>query len=172
MSFAELTESMSSPKSSHSVPIGIRYTLIAGPYTPPPSNVGGFLEDERFGLVEVSGYTGGRIPWPTVGRRYTRGKRAIILCSPLTEALKLESVTAIRYWWGVSRTTVARWKRTVNARPRSEGSQRLYQVVCESVARDPLIQNSKSTNPVYHSPEFLRRLLAMAGNRGFAEAPR
>jgi hypothetical protein len=27
-----------------------------------------------FGLAEVSGYTDGRIPWPTVDRRYTRGR--------------------------------------------------------------------------------------------------
>ena len=61
----------------------------------PPSRIGDFLEDERFGLVEVTGYTGGRIPWPIVGGRYTRGRRATIQCPPLTEALKLESVAAI-----------------------------------------------------------------------------
>src|SRR5258708_6505743 len=101
--------------SAHSVPASIRYDLIGGPYITPPLRIGDSLEDERFGLVSVSGYTSGRIPWPTVGRRYTRGQRAIVLCSPLTEALELESITGICHWWGVSRPTVARWKRTVNA---------------------------------------------------------
>jgi hypothetical protein len=162
---------MKAPLSPHSVPVSIRYNLVGGSYTAPPSRIGDFLQDERYGLVEVTGYTGGRIPWPTVGKRYTRGQRAIILCSPLTEALKLESVTAIRYWWGVSKTTVARWKRTVKAPPRSEGSQRLYQVVCESVGLDLLIQQAKSVNPAYHSAEFLRRLRSVAGNRSRLPEP-
>jgi hypothetical protein len=163
---------MNAVLSPHSVPEGVRYNLIGGPYQPPSAEVGDFLADERFGLVEVSGFTGGRIRWPIVGRRYTRGRRAIILCSPLTEALRLESVTAICYWLGVSAPTVMRWKRAVNAPPRTQGSQRLYQVVCESVGLDPLIQQAKSMNPVYHSAEFLRHLRAMAGNRRrLAELP-
>jgi hypothetical protein len=171
MSFAEASESWSSTLSRHSVPVSTRYNFVGGPYKPPLLDAGGFLEDERLGLVKVGGYTGGPIPWPTMRRRHIRGG-AVILCSPLAEALKLESATAISYWWGVSSATVQRWKRAVGAPARTEGSQRLYQWVCESVARDPLIQNSKSMNPVYHSPGFLRHLCAVAGNRGFPKPPR
>lgn len=143
--------------STYAVPVDQRYKLVGGPYTPPHTEMGGSLTDERHGLVKVGGYSDAPISWPTMREHHIRGG-TIILCPPLVDAVQRESVTAICFWWGVSRSAVQRWKRALSCRGRTEGSQRLYQIVVDAVASDKDLQARKSWAPVYRTHGHLEHL--------------
>ena len=95
--------------------------LIAGPYAAPAVQAGDWLDDARDGLLEVGGWTHGRIPWP---RRKKTGRHSPILCGDLVRAVQTESVTAICHWWGVGQTTVWAWRQALCV-DTTDGSQRI-----------------------------------------------
>jgi predicted mannosyl-3-phosphoglycerate phosphatase (HAD superfamily) len=78
------------------------------------------------GIMRVTGFTDGRIPWPkgvVIGRR---SAPSIIVDEELARAVRHEAATAIRHWWGVSAKTVAMWRRELGVRRADpEGSRRL-----------------------------------------------
>lgn len=116
-----------SNKKSRLLPDDERFRLLGGPYTPPAVRRGDWLFDELRGLVEVGGYTSGRIPWPHTKKA---GRGAIILCAELVRAIRTESALAVKYWWGVSDKLVAFWRKAFGiTRPTdAEGTKRLYQL--------------------------------------------
>lgn len=87
--------------------------LLFGPYTPPSVRVGDWLPDEVAGLLQVGGWSAGRIAWP---RRKKTGKHSLILCGDLVRAVRQESSEAVQYWWGVGPVTVAKWRGALGAR--------------------------------------------------------
>ena len=103
--------------------------LLFGPYRPPPLKRG----DRAFclfrgALVVVTGRTGARIPWPLchlAGYRRPCG-RGILVDDELARAIRHESATAVKYWWGVSRNTARRWRGAFGVGRRdNEGTHRL-----------------------------------------------
>lgn len=99
--------------------------LIGGLYLPPqPSDI---LHDEVYGDVEVGGWSTGPIPWP---RRKKAGRHSLILCGDLIRAVRTESVAAIAWWFGVSETTVWKWRVTLGVDINNNaGTQRLYKLL-------------------------------------------
>lgn len=98
-----------------------RPELLGGPYRPPACKVGDWLDDERDGLLQVGGWTEAPIRWP---RRKKTGKHSPILCGDLVQAVRTESVEAIRYHWGVGATTVWAWRQALGV-DTTDGSRRI-----------------------------------------------
>ncbi|MBI5724847.1 MAG: transcriptional regulator [Planctomycetes bacterium] len=123
-----------------------RYKLYFGPYLPPKTRRGRRLFDEIRGTVIVSRFSDGHISWPKHGR-------SLILCGDLVKAVRRESILAIRYWWGVSRSQVDTWRRTLGVNA-TEGTYRLRSAWSrETVKKNiPLL-----SDPVYCTRRALRR---------------
>lgn len=101
-----------------------RFKLLHGPYAPPALRRGDTVECEYRGCeVKVGGLTDGRIPWP---RLLKNGKPALIVCGDLARAVRSESELAISYWWGVSVTTIWKWRQALDVPRMNEGTGRLY----------------------------------------------
>jgi hypothetical protein len=88
--------------------------LHAGPYAAPPLRVG---DREtcivRDALCVVTGWSAGRVQWPTgvpVGGRSGPG---FIVTEELARAVRSESAKAIRWWFGVGSKAVAKWRRAL-----------------------------------------------------------
>lgn len=101
-----------------------RFKLLHGPYAPPALIRGDMVDCEYRGCeVKVGGLTDGRIPWP---RLLKGGTPALIVCGDLARAVRCESELAISYWWGVSVTTVWKWRQALDVPRVNEGTGRLY----------------------------------------------
>lgn len=100
-----------------------RFKLLYGPYAPPKVQLGEQLMDEVRGPVIAGKWSQGRIPWPCVR---TAGRSAFILTGDLLKAVRNESSLAIQHWWGVSPSTVHRWRRSLNTDQYNEGTLRLH----------------------------------------------
>ena len=85
------------------------------------------------GYLKVGSWSDGPIPWP---RRYRTG--SIILCGDLVRAVKLESVEAVCYHWGVCRNVVQKWRHAVQVPECNPGTRQLrrqVRVTADSPAR-------------------------------------
>ncbi|MBV9469610.1 MAG: helix-turn-helix transcriptional regulator [Abitibacteriaceae bacterium] len=100
-----------------------RYKLLFGPYKSPKVQIGDQMVDEIRGPVVVGTWSKGKIPWPCIR---TAGRSAFVLTGDLVEAVKNESSLAIQYWWGVSPSTVHRWRKTLGTDQYNEGTLRLH----------------------------------------------
>lgn len=98
--------------------------LLAGPYTPPACIVGDLLDDEVDGRVEVGGWTSAPISWP---RRKKTGRPSLILTPELARAVRMESVEAVCYWWGVGATKVWMWRKALGVGRVTDGTRQLLQ---------------------------------------------
>jgi hypothetical protein len=67
--------------------------------------------EARRRTVTVTGFSPGPIPWP-VGRTCTRP--TLIVCGGLVGAVRRERVEAVAWGWGVTRQTVAKWRRVLD----------------------------------------------------------
>jgi hypothetical protein len=98
-----------------------RFRLQFGPYAPPRIPRNENLYCEVRGWLRVSPtWSDGRISWP---RRYQTG--SIILCGDLVRAVKMESVEAICYHWGVCRNVVQNWRNALGVGEFNPGTMRL-----------------------------------------------
>jgi hypothetical protein len=114
-----------------------RVLLLSGPYRPPPLKRGQRASClRRDADVLISGWTDGRIAWPTchaVGRR--GGGSGILVDDELARAIKHESAAALMHWWRLSAKTVWQWRKTFNiARAGTPGSRRLIQAAAQQGA--------------------------------------
>lgn len=100
-----------------------RYRLLRGPYKPPRCKIGSKLFCEQRGWVVVKRISCGRIAWP---QTIVGGNRTFILCDDLVKAVRCESASAIRYWWGVSSCTVWSWRKVLDVGQYTEGTLRLH----------------------------------------------
>jgi hypothetical protein len=100
------------------------FKLLFGPYAPPkiPRNQRLFCEVR--GCLKVGSWSDGLIPWP---RRYRTG--SIILCGDLVRAVKLESVEAVCYHWGVCRNVVQKWRHALHVTECNPGTLQIRKQV-------------------------------------------
>lgn len=98
--------------------------LIGGPYsTPARCKVGRVLACLRFGDRPVAGLTDTPIPWPySIG---PGGKPLIHLTGDLVKAVKTEASKSVAYHWGVDRSTVHEWRRTLGVGRVTPGTKAL-----------------------------------------------
>lgn len=99
------------------------HKLVAGPYLPPRVRRGDVLFCKRFGEVLVTGFTD-RLRWPCTTRY---GQPTPIVTDELARAIRLESVTALCRWWGVSRRIAHKWRRLFGVGRMTPGTFRLRQ---------------------------------------------
>src|SRR6476646_5152388 len=94
-----------------------RFKLLFGPYAAPPFKYGQVLECAVYGSVIACGLSKGPIPWP-VGKRHRRAhRRFLIVTGDLERAVQREAAIAVRHWWGVSQTTVSKWRHALGVSP-------------------------------------------------------
>ena len=105
-----------------------RVQLLFGPYRPPHLRVGDratcLLRDCP---VVITSITDAPIPWPRCrALGGGRGGSGLWLGGDLEEAIRQESAAAVRYWWGLSVSTVWKMRKALSVtRTNNEGTQRL-----------------------------------------------
>ena len=103
-----------------------RVKLLFGPYQTPKCKFGGTLRCRMRGKMKVKGITDAPIHWPYTFKRGGGGRPLLILCGDLVRAVRRESETAVAHWWGVSITTVWKWRKALGVVEHNEGTQDLY----------------------------------------------
>jgi hypothetical protein len=102
--------------------------LLHGPYLPPALQRGDrttylFRDAE----VTITSWTDAPIPWPRCRAIGRRGRPGLLVTEELIRAIRTESSVAIQHWFGVTATTVWRWRKAFGVtRWGSEGSRRLH----------------------------------------------
>ncbi len=96
--------------------------FVGGPYTTPTVPVGGWLQCEVRGLLQVGGYSNALIPWPTAARN----RKQLIVCGDLLKALKTESRLAVAFHFGISPQMVSGFRRALGIERFTAGSTRLF----------------------------------------------
>lgn len=116
--------------------------LIAGPYKPPRFKVGGELAglvacrtcrvnpEAVAGPHPVRGILDGPIPWPYTVIAGSRPQ--LIITAELERAVRTESVQAVAYYWGVSRSWVERARRVLGVPRMTEGTKQLWRDLAET----------------------------------------
>lgn len=124
--------------------ITTEYPLLHGPYNSPAVGVGDFISCEIRGLQKVKTFTDAPIPQPIkTGRGH-----AILICGDLARAIKIESASAIAYWWGVSIHRVTIWRRALGVGRITDGTREL---LAEN-ANPELAQYAKAGNAASMEP--------------------
>jgi hypothetical protein len=102
---------------------------LLGSYAAPRCRIGRQLACRVNGDVEVDGITEAAIPWPFTRSRAggvkRGGKPILILTGDLERAVKIESVAAVAYHWGVAHSTVHLWRQALGVGRMTAGSRRL-----------------------------------------------
>jgi hypothetical protein len=102
--------------------------LLRGSYTPPALRRGDRADClVRDRTLVVSSWSDAPIPWPRgCPPVQSPGSASLIVDEELARAVRQESAAAIRYWWGVSNRTVAKWRKALGVdRGNNEGSRTL-----------------------------------------------
>lgn len=84
--------------------------LQFGPYKQTRYRLGQKVDCERRGELTIVGTSSGRIPW-AVG--FGPGGNSLVLHGDLVRAVKVETLAAICYWWGVTKVTAWHWRKTL-----------------------------------------------------------
>jgi hypothetical protein len=104
--------------------------LIAGPYVPPPFELGSSLVCRLRGRVNVRGVSEAPIAWPWCYASFSPGRHSsrpsLILTDELVRAVRTETVLAIAYWWGVNRRTATGWRKMLGVPRMALGTQVLW----------------------------------------------
>lgn len=100
----------------------VRFKLH-GTYATPRFRIGERVECEVRGEVTIVGVSDGRIPWP---RTRVPGGYPLVIYKGLARALRVESVQAIAYHWGVTRERVGAWRKQLGiVHTQTEGTSKL-----------------------------------------------
>lgn len=91
----------------------------------PIAKRGDWLMDERYGLVEVGGWTDAPIPWPY---RKKTGRRSLILCGKLAEDVRSKSEIWVCNAYGVGSVTVWAWRQALGVGRITDGTRKLLQL--------------------------------------------
>lgn len=100
--------------------------LQFGPYKTPRFKFGDTVTCELRGAISITGFSDGRIPWPIGRPMDTPRLRTIVLYGALVDAVWNESSSALCYWFGVSTTTVTKWRHTLGVPRSNPGSSKLW----------------------------------------------
>lgn len=98
--------------------------LYFGPYSTPRLRPGRKETCEVRGDVIIVELSSGRIPWP-LARLPGKSPRGLLVYKGLAKAIRLESATAVCYWWGVNPTTISRWRLAMGVDAHTAGSRKL-----------------------------------------------
>ena len=90
----------------------------------PRCKIGSTLFDEIRGDVVVRETSDAPIPWPLARPSDANGRNSVVLCGDLKKAVKREANIAVQQAWGVSHTTVTKWRKTLGVRLPTEGDSR------------------------------------------------
>jgi hypothetical protein len=109
--------------------------LLGGPYRTPALRVGQRATCVyRDCDVIVTGWTDARIPWPLC-KRQGRAGPGLLVEEELARAIRTESATALRHWWGVGVALVTMWRRSFGiGRMDTPGSTSLVLHACQQGA--------------------------------------
>ena len=135
-----------------------RVKLLFGPYRTPRCKVGRSLRCAIRGKATVRGLTDAPIKWPYTYSEKKANRPSLILCGALADAVRQESVQAVKYWFGVGRDTVWRWRKTLGVARQTPGTvdlQRRY--APESVLSE---KAKRKLARVQRSPERIAKLAA------------
>lgn len=83
---------------------------------------GDWLVDERYGLVEVGGWSDAQLSWPY---RKKTGTRSLILCGRLANDVRTKSETYICHAYGVGSVTVWSWRKALGVGRVTDGTRQL-----------------------------------------------
>lgn len=95
--------------------------LQFSPYETPPFTLPRMAHWTSCPTLTIAGVSKGRIPWPYCVPR----SRALIVYRGLERAVRMESASAVAYWWGVSIDTVGTWRRTLGISQYNAGTVKL-----------------------------------------------
>lgn len=119
--------------------------------------------------MKIVGLSDGKIPWP-IGRPKTEkpGRDSLIIYRGLKKAIEQESRQGVAHWWGVSYTTVGRWRGALGVGRLTPGSVRTIDAALRAESRRVKIAASRSDKPrPRHVVEAMRK--AHLGNPLSAE---
>ena len=106
-----------------------RPVLLHGPYHAPAVRKGQRVLWQIRGSAVVTGWSDAPFSWPrcrSLGG--TGGSGAgLFVDDELARAVRCESALAVRFWWGIARETVCRWRKTLGVPRVNEGTARLLQ---------------------------------------------
>jgi len=134
------------------------FCLLHGPYQPPKARRGGRLFCEIRGTVVVGYYSDGLITWPCAKRS---GTPSLILCGDLVKAVRCESKPAIAHHFGVSVSTVRKWRRALNVPPYNEGTRARFRQISNERTDDRLDRARRNSR----TPGALAKLSAKLKGR-------
>src|SRR5262245_31583628 len=99
-------------------------TTLLGRYATPAFRYGDVVTCEMRGEVTIVGLREAPIPWP-LGKKKGQRVRGLVLYAGLADAVRRESVAAIRHWWRVGTDTAWKWRKALGVGPTTEGTSRL-----------------------------------------------
>ena len=105
--------------------------------------------------VTVGGITDGRIQWPFA---LGPGPQGPIVCGSLVRAVQKESEIAVAFHWGVSTTTVKKWRRALRVPAITNGTLSLY--VSYGYERLTTPENKAKTKAASRRPEVREKIRA------------
>lgn len=109
--------------------------LVAGPYKTPRCKVGREFYCVINGDREVRGITDAPIPWPYA---YAQANvRQLFVSGDLFRAVRTESVRAVAWHWGVSRSQVEAWRRVLRIPRMTPGTAQLWRELAPVRLGDP-----------------------------------
>lgn len=103
--------------------------LLGGPYHAPQVMVGGALFCSIRGERTVTDFTMGRIPWPIGCGNQPFHLSTPVACGDLLKALKLESVAALCYWFGLKPAWVTKIRCALGIPRYTPGTKKLRNAV-------------------------------------------
>lgn len=110
--------------------------------------------DELHGLVQVNGFSDGRLSWPT-RKRPRGGVRTLVLTEDLVRAIRLESAVAVAHWWGISTKTVRVFRRLLDVPRNTPGTIARHGVVA---VPPPGEAGARGREKVNNDPAIRRRI--------------
>jgi len=115
------------------MPVPRKCRLLFGPYRAPILHVGDVAAClYRDGDVRIKGWSEGRIPWPQGVPGGGRSRPTLLVDDELARAVRNESALAVKFWWGVGKKSLWRWRKALGVgRTDSEGSRRLIQAAAK-----------------------------------------
>ena len=102
----------------------------AGPYFPPFVQIGDMVECARYGTVRVASWSAAPLPWPQC---QIRGGTPLILFEHLARAVRVESRIAVELAWGVSDSTVTKWRKCLGVEHNNRGSRARHRAIVSRV---------------------------------------
>src|SRR4051812_30201185 len=103
--------------------------LHFGPYRTPLFHYGAKVDCLHRGEVRIVALSDAPIQWP-IGS--TGRARSLVLFDTLIAAVQREASCAISYWWGISPSTVRKWRRALGVPRRNEGDHLLMRAYAKT----------------------------------------